>query len=118
MNSVHYYDKTVVSASDNKFTIWDCTTGQLVNSIAAHNRGVVHVNRKENVIFTGGYDTFLKLWDIRSGNLIASVNTIGYVTTSKVLRLFFIFLKDLILYVRYSKILFYMMIVVSYIVET
>jgi hypothetical protein len=49
---------------DKTLKIWDLKTGGIINSIAAHDQGILTLAGNGQLVVTGGFDQQIKLWSI------------------------------------------------------
>lgn len=61
--------RLVSSSMDHTLILWDHALGIILETFHGHGSGVLFVtlNYKENIIFSGGKDDTVRLWDVNSG---------------------------------------------------
>jgi WD40 repeat protein/serine/threonine protein kinase len=70
--------KRLVSGFDGKdILVWDTETWQVINSWKAHDGFIIssiRFNHDESLLVTGSADTFVKIWDFETGDLLQTFN--------------------------------------------
>jgi len=59
----------LVSCSDDRtLRYWDLTTNTCIKTVIGHEKGIrsLAINKSNTLLATGGYDQTLKLWDIKT----------------------------------------------------
>lgn len=64
--------KFLSSSWDNNINIWDYKTGNLLQSLRGHTRGVKSAmfNKEGNLVVSGSEDKTVRIWDAQTGNCL------------------------------------------------
>ncbi|GAM25111.1 hypothetical protein SAMD00019534_082860, partial [Acytostelium subglobosum LB1] len=63
----------LLASNGNQLHLVDVETGQLVKSFDGHNKVINSFALQDNVIASGGGDTFINIWDIRESTCVRSI---------------------------------------------
>ena len=66
----HDNSRFVSAGLDRCIFLWDVGTGNIVRRIRGHNNKIntLELNKESNILFSGSYDTTIKIWDLKSHN--------------------------------------------------
>ena len=83
ITALHGYDANtfITGSADQTAKYWDIRVPIAVYNLTRH-KGIVTAifgdgNNKPNIIFTGGTDGFIRIWDIREMKIVSSINLIN-----------------------------------------
>lgn len=62
------------SSDDNTVRIWDIKTGVCLEELIGHNNGVICMTFANNQLFTGSYDHYMIVWDLKEIELKIAEN--------------------------------------------